>query len=109
LKLNAATQTFLGIGGAIAMGYAGVSWIQNRAQEYHDNAMTPVVETLTNVDQGITIDRILSLLDARCDLLDQGRDIAHLELPLEQQLSRYQALTEREFPVGRCENGQRVR
>ena len=109
MKVNTLTQTFLGIGGAIAMGYAGVTWIQSQAKEYHDTAMTPVVETLTNVDQGITIDRILSLLDARCDLLDQGRDIAHLELPLEQQLSRYQALTEREFPVGRCEGGVRVR
>ena len=109
MKLNTAIQTFMGIGGAIAMGYAGVSWIQNQAQEYHDDAMQPVLETLNDVSEDGAIERIISQLNARCDLLNQGRDVSHLDVPLEETLARYQRLTGREFPVGRCEGGVRVR
>ncbi len=102
MKVNTLTQTFLGIGGAIAMGYAGVNWLSDQGKEYHDTAMEPVMQSLTNVEQSAVVQRIRGLVEVRCDLIATGAWQPDLQVILDTQVARYETLTGREWNVADC-------
>ncbi len=99
---KALIEIVIGVGGILGMGYGAVVFI-------HNNAMEPVVSQIEYVHQRVTVDGILSLLEARCDLLYQNKSVAHLEAPLQEALTLYSEANGREFPIGDCQDGRRLR
>lgn len=111
-------QTLAIIGGGMAVLFGGGKWIydmtvllatRDYVEEYHQAQMAPIQESMTNIEQSAVVTRIRGLLEARCERLLADNWTDELQGILDEQLDRYFSLTNRQFNIGGCQDGQRIR
>lgn len=87
------------------------AWVDSTVatKEYHTQDVTRLQGSLGRIESNSLVPRVINALQARCELIASGGSTTFVDEVLLRLESQYLELEGREFPRGKCVDGERVR
>lgn len=99
-NIHGALGLLTAAGGVVAICWSAFNAIATK--DFHHEDLAPMQRSIENIEASAVVQRIRGLLRSRC----AGNFPPELQALLQEQLTRYEELTGRQFRQGSCENGQ---